>query len=287
MERKIISNIDYVEVKNGNLTYYINCCKYNSKNQNWKSLDELFSELDFDFVDLLFLKLTDKKPTSKERRLFLKTLMIMSLGTGCHPPSVMIPKLVASTTKNKEYAIINGLIGGLATTGTDHLGAVTGTMRNLIYLKEKTVNRNIGKIVDEYVNFELSKGRKIKGFGHPVYKKDTRPVMLIKEVKNTYENNKYITIYDNLVRTIYKKKKIHPNIDAILALSYITLGFEPEQGIYLSFLSRSLSMVSHILEEFPKKPFSFVNEMVSMKDFYPKPPDSERASTEISDKVKE
>jgi len=287
MKKEIISNIDYHEIKDKNLIQYINYAKYNSKNQEWKSLEELFSKLDFDFVDLLFLKLTDKRPTSKEKKLFLKTLMIVSLGTGCHPPSVMVPKLVASTTKNKEFAIINGLISGLATIGTDHLGAVTGTMKDLMYLKEKTINRSIGKVVDEYINLELSKGRKIKGFGHPVYKKDPRPVMLIKEVKNTYENSKYITIYNNLVRSVYEKKKIHPNIDAILALSYLTMGFEPEHGIYLSFLSRSLSMVCHILEEVPKKPFSFLNEIVSMGEFYPKLPNSEGTSTEINDKIKE
>ena len=52
------------------------------------------------------------------------------------------------------------------------------------------------------------------------------------------------------------------------------MGFEPEHGIYLSFLSRSLSMVCHILEEVPKKPFSFMNEMVSMEDFQQKVSDS-------------
>ena len=285
MKRKIISNIDYHEIKDRNLIQYINCAKYNSKNQDWRSLEELFSKSDFDFVDLLFLKLTDKRPTSKERRLFLKTLMIMSLGTGCHPPSVMVPKLVASITKNKEFAIINGLISGLATVGTDHLGAVIGMMKNFEHIKEKSVEEGINGAVRNYVEFELSKGRKIKGFGHPVYKKDPRPGMLIPEIRKVYGENVYVLVYDELKKFLKEKKGINPNIDAILALSYLSMGFEPEHGIYLSFLSRSLSMVCHILEEVPKKPFSFMNEMVSMEDFQQKVSDSRESDAGKNEKV--
>jgi citrate synthase len=284
MKSKIKSNIDYHEIRDDGLIQYINCCKYDSDG-NWKTLEELF-RMDLDFIDLLFLKLTGRRPVESERRLFLKTLMILSLGTGCHPPSVMVPKLVACTTKNKEFAIINGLIGGLAAVGTDHLGAVVGMMNTLMVLKDESRNFSVKRTVEEYINAELSKGNKIRGFGHPVYKKDPRPDMLFKEIRSTCRSNDYVKIYDQLKKTLHEKKKINPNIDAIVALSYLVLGFEPEHGIYLSFLSRSLSMVCHILEEVPKKPFSFLNEMVSIDDFYCKMTEAERLSMEINEKIK-
>jgi len=284
MKSKIKSNVDYHEIRDGALIQHINCAKYDSDGA-WRTLEELFS-MDLDFIDMLFLKLTGRRPVQTERKLFLKTLMILSFGTGCHPPSVMVPKLIASTTKNKEFAIINGLIGGLATVGTDHLGAVTGIMKTLKCIKEEINDNMLKKGVEEYVEVELSNGNKIMGFGHPVYKADPRPAMVLKEIRSMCRSNTYVKVYEQLRKTLYEKKKIQPNIDAILALSYLVLGFEPEHGIYLSFLSRSLSMVCHILEEFPKKPFSFLNEMVSIEDFYSKLSDSERLSIEINEKVK-
>jgi citrate synthase len=275
---KIKSNIDFHCIKDNKLIQYVNYGSYKSIKENWVSLEELFIK-DIDFLDLLFLKLTGKEANEKEKKLLLKTLMILSFGTGCHPPSVMVPKLVASTTKNKEFAIINGLISGLATVGTDHLGAVIGCMKSLVSLKDKMKEHNVKEVVEEFVEQSLKNKEKIRGFGHPVYRKDPRPGLLLNEILKTYEKNIYIDIYVNLAEKLYIEKGIKPNIDAILALSYLCMDFEPEQGIYLSFLSRSLSMFCHILEEFPKKPFSFMNEIVSMEDFY------ESEDKELTDKI--
>lgn len=266
MAPKISSLIDYHKIEDGKLKQYINCAGYGK--EKWVTLERLFNKKEFDFIDLLFLKLTGVEPSKEERRLFLKTLMILSLGTGCHPPSVMVPKLVSSTTKNREFAIINGLIGGLATIGTDHLGAVTESMKTMVKLKKECAGQDTTKAVADYVSKKIKNKEKIRGFGHPVYEQDPRPKLLLKEIKKAYKKNQYIDIYSCLEKKLFEQKKIYPNIDAILALSYTCMGFEPEQGVYLSFLSRSLSMVSHITEELPKKPFSFLNEMVNIEDFY-------------------
>jgi len=280
---KISSGIDFHKEENGTLMQYINCSKYDSHEENWVSLEELFKKEDFDFLDLLFIKMTGKQPGSAERRLFLRSLLITSLGTGCHPPSVMVPKLIASTTKNKEFAIINGLIGGMATIGTDHLGAVVECMRVFELLKRMaSCSGDIRGAVEGYVGLKLANSEKIKGFGHPVYSRDPRPAMLLREIIQEYRDDINVRIYIQLSRAMFKKKGVHPNIDAALGLSYSIMGFEPEHGIYISFLSRSLSMVSHILEEFPKKPFSFLNEIVSIRDFYP----AEEEEAEVNELIK-
>jgi len=264
-EPKIDSNIDFHRLEGDRICQYVNLSKYDSGQENWHSLEEIFETQDF--LDLLFIKLTGFAPTENHKRLLLKTFLITSYGTGCHPPSVMVPKLVSSTTKNREFAIITGLVAGLATFGTDHLGAVVGMMKTGRELCDKINNENINLVISDYVDEQLKRSCKIKGFGHPVYKEDPRPDLLESEVELNFPESKFLNIYRHLKDIIYERKKIHPNIDSVLALSYNVLGFEPEHGIYLSFLSRSLSMVSHILEEQPKKPFSFLNEIVTLEDF--------------------
>ena len=133
---RVRSSVDFHELDDERrVIQYISYGRYDAA-EKWVSLQELFKERDFDFVDLLYLKLVGRKPLESDRRLLLKTMMISSLGTGCHPPSVMVPKLIASTTKDGRFAIINGLIGSIATFGTDHLGSIADMMEVLEMLRE-------------------------------------------------------------------------------------------------------------------------------------------------------
>ncbi len=262
---KMINSIDYHVISDGVPLHKISWNKYDCENPKWYALQDLFD--DYDFVDLVFIKLTGRSANRAERELFLKTLFMSSMGVGHHPPSVMIPKLVASTTKNKEFAIINGLIGGISSFGTDHLGAISRSMNMISKLKIKCEKISLKKRIKEYVDYKILKNEKIKGFGHPVYRKDSRPEILSKKVRQTYEENLYYDVYSALSDELLRRKGIYPNIDSALALSYLSLGFEPESGVYLSVLSRSISMVSHILEEFPKKPFSFLNQIIKKNEY--------------------
>jgi len=256
------NNIDYQQIENGSVEHYINLTRYNDTD-NWISLKELFTT-NLDFIDMIFIKMTGKLPTKKEKRLLLRTLMVVSMGTGYHAPSVLVPRMVATTTKNEAFAIINGLIGGLTTIGTHHLGSVVHVMKMFKHIKDKLKDKNVKSFVEEYVNTELQHNRKIHGFGHPVYHKDPRPEILLDEIM-ALADNIYVDIYNCLAEKVKEEKNIFPNIDLILALSYLCLGFEPEHGIYLSFIARSLNMVCHILDELPKKPFAFLNEAVPLE----------------------
>lgn len=258
---RLQNNIDNNKITNGIPTHKINWAKYNSKEQRWHSLQKIFQKKDF--IDLIFIKLTGNNPTKKEKNLLLKTLLLTSMGVGHHPPSIMIPKLISSTTKNKSFAIMNGISAGILSFGTDHLGAITGIMKTFNELKEKKTKNEIIK----YIQKKIQKKEKIKGFGHPIYKKDSRPIILYNEIKKTYKKNKYIELFEIISEELNKSKGINPNIDAALALSYCSMGFEPEQGIYLSIISRSLSMTCHILEEFPEKPFNFTNKILPQHSF--------------------
>jgi citrate synthase len=244
------SKIDYVLNDSDGTHMYINYNQFNSDAINWIPLDSLCA--DHDFIDILFIKLTGKKAESKERELLLKTLLLVSMGVGHEPPSVFIPKVIASTTKDKRFAMINGLIGGLAAFGTHHLGAVYDVMD--MYKELRYVS------VEKYVYRRLKNKEVIFGFGHPCYVKDPRPDLLLKGLHEYFKGNIYLEKYHQLAEILAKEKGISPNIDAIAALSYICLGFEPEHGTYLSFIARSLTMVCHISEEYPKKPFSFFME---------------------------
>jgi citrate synthase len=250
------SKIDYTENNEGRTTMYINYNSYNSDSVDWVSLESLFQ--DHDFIDLLFLKLIGKKAIPEEKKLFLKTLLSVSMGVGHEPPSIFIPKTISSVTKDKRFAVINGLIGGLTSFGTSHLGAIYDIMQ--LYLKLKDTN------IKKYVEKKLKNGGIIPGFGHPVYNKDPRPDLLSAEIDKYFLDNVYKIKYNQLEEILVEKKGLRPNVDAIVGLSYTCLGFQPEHGLYLSFIARSLSMVCHILEEQERKPFSFFLENTCVQD---------------------
>ncbi len=261
------SRIDFQDLGEGTVHHYINLARYDSTADNWFTLSELL-EKEVDFLDLIFIKLAGKTPLPRERRLFLRSLLVLSMGTGAHPPSVSVPKLIASTTKSPDFAIINGLIGGLASVGTHHLGSICEAMRELqqVYsLACSSSQADVSSLVSRYVEKKLSKGETIHGFGHPVYAKDPRPDLILKEVK-LYGDHPLIEVYSSLASHMHLRRNVSPNVDCALGLSYLILGFDPQQGTYLSFLSRSLSMVCHILEEIPQKPFSFLHEMGSYSE---------------------
>jgi len=264
MNKNSYNKIDFQQIKNSSVDHYINLNKYDNNIENWISLKELF-EMNIDFIDLIFIKMIGKTPSSDEKKLLLKTLMLISMGTGYHAPSVLVPRLIASTTKNKEFAVINGLIGGLTTIGTHHLGSVVQVMKMFKHMKDNLRDKNVKDFVEDYINVELKNNRKIHGFGHPVYKKDPRTELLLDEIHSKHDNV-YMDIYNSIAKKLMQEKNIFPNIDAALALSYLSLGFEPEHGIYLSFLGRSLNMVCHILDELPRKPFAFLNEAVPLEE---------------------
>lgn len=244
------SKIDYITNENDEVKMYINYNKYNSDAVEWVEFETLF--IDHDFIDVFFLKLTGKIPNAHEKKLLLKTLMLVSMGVGHKPPSVFVPKAIASVTKDKRFAIINGLIGGLLAFGTHHLGAVYDVMQMYKELQYYDVLT--------YVQRKLKRKQVIFGFGHPYCKKDPRPDLVLQELKDYFKENIFLNKYSQLSDILAKEKGIFPNIDAIAALSYICLGFEPEHGPYLSFIARSLTMVCHISEEYHKKPFSFFME---------------------------
>jgi citrate synthase len=244
------SKIDRAESDEEGIRMYINYGRHDSKGVNWVSLESLFQ--DHDFLDLLFVKLGGKKPSSEERGLLLKTLMLVSMGVGHDPPSVFIPKTIASTTKDERFAVINGLIGGLASFGTHHLGAIYDVMGLYKELR--------GADVEEYVERRLGNGECIPGFGHPAYREDPRPSLLSKELDRNFADSPDWRNYSHLERVLLERKGLYPNIDAITGISFTCLGFQPAHGVYLSFTARSLSMLCHVLEEGERKAFSFFLE---------------------------
>jgi len=254
--------IDFQLVNGKEVRHYINMARYDNAASRWASMEDLFAT-DSDFIDLLMLKLTGKYPGYRQKKLLLRALMTVSMGTGYHAPSVLAPRLAASTTKNGNFAVINGLIAGLSTVGTDHLGAVAGVMELFVKIKEEA-GHGIKEYAENFVSGEIAAGRKIPGFGHPVYEKDERAELLLKEIEKGFDNE-YIEAYSAVAGKLRDEKGIFPNIDAALALAYLSLGFEPEHGIYLSFLGRSLNMMCHIMDELPRKPFSFLNEAVPLE----------------------
>ena len=258
------SKVDFQELIDGRVTHYL----YDRDKEDWVKMSQVL-ESKLPFIDLIFMKLIGRYPNEDDLRLLNATLVIVSLGTGPHPPSVMTAKLISSTTKDERFAVINGLIGGLASMGTHHLGAVYEVMKFYEEIAEK-----LSGVVDfplavrGYAKAELIQGDKLMGYGHPVYDEDPRNAIILDLVRKADADSIYLQIYEEIEGLIWKEKSIHPNIDAAQALAYLVLGFKPIQGIYLNFLGRSLDMMCHIEEEFGRKPFSFLMESSPPERFY-------------------
>ncbi|MGQ9630611.1 MAG: citrate/2-methylcitrate synthase [bacterium] len=258
------SKVDYQSVEGNRVVNYV----YDNSQGKWVNHEEILrSELTF--FDMIFIKLASKRPTPQERDLLHTVLVSVSMGTGPHPPSVWAPKLVASTTKDERFAVINGIIAGIATIGTHHLGAVYDVMK----LYQDIASRigeggDVSAAVKDCVDEKLESGEVLGGYGHPVYDVDPRNQIIKDMVRGINAESLPLKIYEALEEELHKRKGIHPNIDAAQALAYLVLGFEPVHSIYLTFLGRSLDMICHIVEELPRKPFSFLMEASPVDRFF-------------------
>jgi citrate synthase len=107
----------------------------------------------------------------------------------------------------------------------------------------------------DYLKRAIEEGKKIYGFGHPLFRKDPRPPHLRNLLKEWNYSTDYMKIYDVVCDYLAKEKNIHPNIDGINGAILLSLGFKRDHGTGLFLLSRTSAMLAHVVEERTKEPF--------------------------------
>lgn len=220
-------------------------------------LNELIGQVSF--TEAVFHILTGRLPNDQERRLFDIVLVAFHGGFGLLPPTTLVPRLVAGTGVTTSQAMASGMLA----SGPYHVGAIESAMSLYRRIAESFQQNSsdaatAGQLEQYAYDFTASQvevGQIVGGFGHPLLRKDPRPVHIRRLVCDLGAEGPYLDIYDGISRCMREKKGISPNVDGITGAVLSHLGLLPEHGVGLFLLARSAAMLAHIVEEQTEMPY--------------------------------
>ncbi|MDA3836520.1 MAG: hypothetical protein PF542_02765 [Nanoarchaeota archaeon] len=205
-----------------------------------------------DFTEIIYHILLNKNPTYKEKKLLDASLISIHAGFQAYPPTVLFPRIAASTGAPLAQAIA----AGYCSSGESHLGAIRKSMIQYESIKGQILNKNYYIETKKIIETKIKDNQKLFGFGHPVLTKDPRPETLRNLTKKLNYNHPYLEIFDGIKDVLYETKKVQPNVDGINSAILLSLGFKPEHGEGLFLFSRTLGMIAHFIEEKEQPPWS-------------------------------
>ena len=190
--------------------------------------------------------LTGKKPDSEIEKIFDICLILHADHT--FNASTFAARQVASTRAHM-YSAASAAIGALS--GELHGGANYEVMKMLLDIE--TVDN-----VEQWVKSSISKGEKIMGMGHAVYKTYDPRAQVLKELSRKLANRTREPWFDITQKveqvTIDEIKKqkgidIYPNVDLYSASLYYMLKIPMDLNTPVFAISRVAGWASHIIEE--------------------------------------
>jgi citrate synthase len=156
-------------------------------------------------------------------------------------------RVIASTRADVFAAVTGGLA---ALKGPLHGGANEAAMNMLLQIGEP-------EKAEAYIADQLSKGEKIMGFGHRVYKKvDPRAQLSRQLLKELIEQSSSKTLTDKLYRlcevveqTVWNAKQLPANLDFYAAPIFYTIGIPIELYTPIFAAGRIVGWVAHYNEQ--------------------------------------
>lgn len=216
-----------------------------------RDLNELIGSISY--TESLFHILLGRLPDELERKLFDIVLVAFHGGFGLLPPTTLVPRLVAGTGVTTAQALAAGYLA----SGPYHVGAVEQAMKLYAEIAEEFFAANeddatAGSL--EQFSYEsalrrLEQGETIGGFGHPLLRKDPRPVHTRRIVCDLGADGPFLDVYDGIARCLREKKGVVPNVDGICGAILLHLGLRAEHGTGIFLLARTAGMLAHIVEE--------------------------------------
>jgi citrate synthase len=207
-----------------------------------KKHDIIFPKKEYGFAEN-FLYLFRGKPADEEEKDALDRFMILHADHGLNA-STFAARVTASTFSDMYSAVISA-VGTLK--GKLHGGASERVMNMLLDVGDPDG-------VEDYIEGMLFDGRKIMGFGHRIYlAEDPRSRHLRTVGKALCQRIDRIDLYQKaraIEAIVYKKRKIHPNVDFYAALVLNALGVHKEFFTPFFASSRIAGWTSHIMEQY-------------------------------------
>lgn len=189
-------------------------------------------------------------------------------GFGYLPPSVMMPRIAIGT----GVPIRQALGAGFAAGGPNHIGACEEAIALLLECLGRASNGDLPMVTDAAIAAVLDAGRKVPGFGHPLFRTDPRAPHLRSLIEEYGVSGMApIVAYDAAVDSMQRRTGLPPNIDFASAALFIAAGVRTRAGGTLALCARGAGMVAHMIERQAKPAFG-VNSAMARKqiDLLPK-----------------
>ena len=190
--------------------------------------------------------LTGKEPDSETARIFDICLILHAEHS--FNASTFAAREIASTRANM-YSSIGGAVGALS--GELHGGANIQVMKSLLAIEEL-------KNVESWVADRLSRGGRIMGMGHAVYKTtDPRADILqrLSRAMSKQKDTKWFEITERLEKATReymlknKNQAIYPNVDLYSASLYYSMDIPLDLNTPIFAISRIAGWAAHVIEE--------------------------------------